>query len=116
MLQKIQRFGGAMMGPVMLMIFSSILIGLASIFTNGTIMGSLAADTGNWYKVWMLIYDAGYAVFAQLPLMFVVSLPLKLANKSTISMKNNKIDNSFVSFFVIAESFFREYLVQTGFV
>jgi len=82
MLQKVQRFGGAMMGPVMLMIFSSILIGLSSIFMNSAIMGSIADETSDWFKVWSLMYDAGYAIFAQLPLMFVVSFPLKLANKA----------------------------------
>lgn len=81
MVQKLQRFGGAMMGPVMLMMFSSILIGLSSIFTNPAIMGSLASETTNWFKVWTLMYSAGNAIFAQLPLMFVVSLPLKLADK-----------------------------------
>lgn len=82
MLQKFQRFGGAMMGPVMLMMFSSILIGLSSIFTNPAIMGSLAVETTMWFKIWTIMYSAGNAVFAQLPLMFVICLPLKLADKA----------------------------------
>ncbi|MGX8833871.1 hypothetical protein ACWG0P_06630 [Amedibacillus sp. YH-ame6] len=42
MVQKLQRFGGAMMAPVMLMPFAGIIIGLSSIFMNVNIMGSIA--------------------------------------------------------------------------
>lgn len=82
MTQKLQRFGSAMLGPVMFMVFSSILIGLSSIFMNTDIMGNLASDTTNWYKIWSLFSDAGYAIFNQLPILFVASIPLKLANKA----------------------------------
>ncbi|MBO1308357.1 PTS transporter subunit EIIC [Enterococcus sp. 669A] len=96
MTQKLQRFGGAMFGPVMFMIFSSILIGLSSIFMNASIMGSLAAETNGWFKVWSLVSDAGYAVFNQLPIMFVASIPLKLADKA----KGNASVEALLTYFV----------------
>ena len=83
MMEKLQRFGGAMMAPVMLMPFAGIIIGFATIFMNADIMGSLAADTTIWYKFWSMMYDGGYAIFNQLPLLFVISLPLGLAKKAS---------------------------------
>lgn len=82
MIEKLQRFGGAMMVPVMLMPFAGIIIGLSSIFTNPDIIGSIATDTTVWYKFWMMMYDGGYAIFNQLPLLFAISFPLGLANKA----------------------------------
>ena len=82
-MEKLQRFGGAMMPPVMLMPFAGIVIGLASIFTNADIMGPLASDTTLWYRIWSMLYDGGYAIFNQLPLLFAISLPLGLANKAS---------------------------------
>lgn len=82
MLEKLQRFGGAMMAPVMLMPFAGIIIGFSTIFMNPNIMGSIASDTTLWYKFWSIMYDGGYAIFNQLPLLFVISLPLGLAKKS----------------------------------
>lgn len=82
-MEKLQRFGGAMMPPVMLMPFSGIMIGLATIFMSQDIMGLLASDTTLWYKIWSMLYDGGYAIFNQLPLLFAISLPLGLTNKAS---------------------------------
>ena len=62
MMEKLQRFGGAMMPPVMLMPFAGIMIGLASVFMNVDIMGPIASDTTMWYKIWSMLYDGGYAI------------------------------------------------------
>lgn len=83
MMQKLQRFGGAMMAPVMLMPFAGIIVGLSTVFTNADIMGALAANQGVWYKFWTMMYDGGYALFNQLPLLFAVSLPLGLTKKAS---------------------------------
>lgn len=83
MMEKLQRFGGAMMAPVMLMPFAGIIIGFATVFMNADIMGAIAADTTAWYKFWSMMYDGGYAIFNQLPLLFVISLPLGLAKKAS---------------------------------
>ena len=83
MMQKLQRFGGAMMAPVMLMPFAGIIVGLSTVFTNADIMGALAANQGVWYKFWTMMYDGGYALFNQLPLLFAVSLPLGITKKAS---------------------------------
>lgn len=83
MIEKLQKFGGAMMAPVMLMPFAGIIIGFSTIFTNADIMGALATDTTIWYKFWSMMYDGGYAIFNQLPLLFAISLPLGLAKKAS---------------------------------
>lgn len=81
MIQKIQRFGGAMFTPVLLFAFAGIVIGVGTLFTTETIMGSLAATSSLWYKCWNVLLQGGWTVFNQLPLLFVVGLPVGLAKK-----------------------------------
>jgi len=81
MKQKIQRFGGAMFTPVLLFAFAGIMVGLATIFKNTQIMGSIAEPTTIWYKVWFMIEQGAWTVFNQLPLLFAISLPISLAKK-----------------------------------
>ncbi|MFQ6793158.1 alpha-glucoside-specific PTS transporter subunit IIBC [Thomasclavelia sp.] len=81
MLQKIQRFGGAMFTPVLLFAFAGIVIGIGTLFTTEAIMGSLASTDGLWYQFWNVILQGGWTVFNQLPLLFVVGLPIGLAKK-----------------------------------
>ncbi len=83
MMQKLQRFGGAMMAPVMLMPFAGMMVGLSTVFTNADIMGAIASDQTMWYRFWAMMYDGGYALFNQLPLLFAISLPLGLTNKAS---------------------------------
>lgn len=81
MLQKIQRFGGAMFTPVLLFAFAGTMIGIGTLFTTEAIMGGLANPNGLWYQVWNVILQGGWTVFNQLPLIFVVGLPIGLAKK-----------------------------------
>lgn len=81
MMQKIQKFGGAMFTPVLLFAFAGVVIGLGTLFTTEVIFGSLAAPDTLWYGVWNVILQGGWTVFNQLPLLFAVSLPIGLANK-----------------------------------
>lgn len=81
MMQKIQKFGGAMFTPVLLFAFAGIVIGIGTLFTTEVIMGSLAAPTSMWYKCWNVILQGGWTVFNQLPLLFVVGLPIGMAKK-----------------------------------
>lgn len=81
MMQKIQRFGGAMFTPVLLFAFAGITIGVGTLFTTEAIMGSLANPDGLWYQCWNVILQGGWTVFNQLPLIFVVGLPIGLAKK-----------------------------------
>lgn len=50
MMQKIQRFGGAMFTPVMLFAFAGVTIGLGTLFTTQAVMGPLASPDCAWYK------------------------------------------------------------------
>ncbi|MEG0453028.1 MAG: alpha-glucoside-specific PTS transporter subunit IIBC [Coprobacillus sp.] len=81
MMQKIQRFGGAMFTPVLLFAFAGITIGVGTLFTTEAIMGGLANPDGLWYQCWNVILQGGWTVFNQLPLIFVVGLPIGLAKK-----------------------------------
>lgn len=81
MLQKIQKFGGAMFTPVLLFAFAGIIIGLGTLFTTEVVFGELAAPDSTWFKVWNVILEGGWTVFRQLPLLFVVALPIGMAKK-----------------------------------
>lgn len=81
MMQKIQRFGGAMFTPVLLFAFAGIMIGIGTLFTTEAIMGGLANPDSLWYQCWNVILQGGWTVFNQLPLLFVVGLPIGLAKK-----------------------------------
>lgn len=82
MMAKFQRFGGAMFTPVVFFVFSGIIVGLTSVFTNPTIMGSLAADGTVWSSIWKVIDAGGWTVFNNMEVLFVIGLPLGLANKA----------------------------------
>jgi len=81
MMQKIQRFGGAMFTPVMLFAFAGVVVGLGTLFTTPAIMGPLAGEETVWYRVWNVVLSGGWTVFNQLPLLFAVALPVGLARK-----------------------------------
>lgn len=81
MMQKIQRFGGAMFTPVLLFAFSGIMVGFAILFKNPAIVGSIATEGNLWFNMWTLIEEGAWTVFRQLPLLFVVGLPISLAKK-----------------------------------
>lgn len=55
MMQKIQKFGGAMFTPVMLFAFAGVVIGFGTLFTTEVIFGPLAAPGTMWYGVWNVI-------------------------------------------------------------
>jgi len=81
-MQKVQRFGGAMFTPVLLFSFAGIMVSLAIVFKNQDIFGSLANPDGMWYKIWYIIEQGAWTVFNQLPLLFVIGLPIGLAKKN----------------------------------
>lgn len=82
-MQKIQRFGGAMFGPVLLFSFAGIILSLAILFQNEMIIGSLASEGTLWRNIWSIIESGGWTVFNQIELLFVVGLPIGLAKKAT---------------------------------
>lgn len=81
MMQKIQKFGGAMFTPVLLFSFAGIMVGIGTLCTTEAVLGSLAAPESMWYQVWNVVLQGAWCVFNQLPLLFVIGLPIGLAKK-----------------------------------
>jgi len=81
MMQKIQKFGGAMFTPVLLFSFAGIMVGIGTLCTTEAVLGSLAAPDSMWYQVWNVVLQGAWCVFNQLPLLFVIGLPIGLAKK-----------------------------------
>lgn len=80
-MQKVQRFGGAMYTPVLLFSFAGIMVGLSTLFMNESIFGAMATDGNMWYQFWFMIQEGAWMVFRQMPLLFVIGLPIGLAKK-----------------------------------
>lgn len=80
-MQKVQRFGGAMYTPVLLFSFAGIMVGLSTLFMNASIFGAMATEGHTWYQVWYMIQEGAWMVFRQMPLLFVIGLPIGLAKK-----------------------------------
>lgn len=82
MMQKIQRFGAAMFVPVLFFAFYGVTVGLSILFLNTDIVGSIANKGTSWYNIWYVIQQGAWTVFNQLPLLFVVGLPIALSKKA----------------------------------
>ncbi|MBO1304685.1 PTS transporter subunit EIIC [Enterococcus sp. 669A] len=83
MMEKIQRFGGAMYTPVLLFSFAGIAVALSVVFKNPLLVGSIATEGSAWYNVWSIIENGAWTVFNQLELLFIIGLPLGLAKKAS---------------------------------
>lgn len=81
MLQKNQRFGGAMFAPAMLFSISGLMVGVSALATSADIVGDLAVYGTPWYVFWTIIQRGSWTVFKRLPLLFAVALPIGLAQK-----------------------------------
>ncbi|MCO7124399.1 alpha-glucoside-specific PTS transporter subunit IIBC [Sporolactobacillus shoreicorticis] len=82
MMQKIQRFGGAMFTPVLLFTFAGIVLAISIMMTNPLIVGGIAEPGTFWTQIWTMIENGGWTVFNQMELLFVVGLPLGLAKQA----------------------------------
>lgn len=80
-MQKVQRFGGAMFTPVLLFSFAGIMVGLSTLFLNASIFGAMATEGHVWYQLWYMVQEGAWMVFRQMPLLFVIGLPIGLAKK-----------------------------------
>lgn len=80
-MEKVQRFGGAMFTPVLLFAFAGIMVGMSSVFKNEDIVGALANQNTMWFKIWSVIESGSWTIFKNMPLLFVVALPIGLAKK-----------------------------------
>ncbi|MDN6640905.1 MAG: alpha-glucoside-specific PTS transporter subunit IIBC [Tetragenococcus sp.] len=82
MMQKIQRFGGAMITPVLLFAFNGLILALSIAFQNESIVGGLAAEGTFWSDIWSVVESGGWTVFDHMELLFVIGLPIGLAKKA----------------------------------
>lgn len=82
MMEKLQRFGGAMFTPVLLFAFNGIVLALAIAMQNEMIVGEIAAEGTTWSGIWSVFESGGWTVFNHLELLFVIGLPIGLAKKA----------------------------------
>lgn len=82
MMEKVQRFGGAMFTPVLLFSFSGIMVALCIICKNPLLVGSIANEGTVWFNSWSIIEDGAWTVFNQMELLFVIGLAIGLAKKA----------------------------------
>lgn len=82
MMEKLQRFGGAMFVPVLLFAFNGIVLALAIAMQNEMIVGEIAAAGSLWQESWSIIENGGWVVFNHIELLFVIGLPIGLAKKA----------------------------------
>jgi len=81
-MQKIQRFGGAMITPVLLFAFNGIMIALATVFQDPDIVGSIATEGTFWNNIWGVVESGAWTVLDHMELLFVIGLPIGLAKKA----------------------------------
>lgn len=81
MMEKVQRFGGAMYSPVLLLTFAGIMVGISTVFQTTVVMGDIAAAGTNWQLFWATIKNGTNALMQQLPMLFMIGLPIGLAKK-----------------------------------
>src|SRR5699024_9442709 len=81
LMQKIQRFGGAMIIPVMLFAILGMIVGVTTFFQQEVLFGTLANPDSIFSKLMNVIQQGRWTVFNQIYLRFVIGLPISLANK-----------------------------------
>lgn len=82
MMEKIQRFGSAMLAPVLIFAFAGLAVGISIIAQNEQLMGSLAAEGSGWSQFWSVWEAGAWTVFNQMELLFVLGLPIALAKQA----------------------------------
>lgn len=81
-MQKLQRFGAAMFTPVIMFGVFGIIISVSILCKNEMIFGNIAVKGTCWYDIWYIIEQGAWTVFNQMPLLFVIALPIGLAKKN----------------------------------
>ena len=74
--EKFQRFGAAMIVPVLLFSFSGLIVGLTIIFKDRSFVGDLANPEGVFYRVVSIIEEGGWTIFRNMPLFFCFGIPI----------------------------------------
>ena len=80
MMEKLQRFGGAMFTPVLLFAFAGLILSLSILLQNPMLIGSIANEGTHWSNFWAIVEAGGWTVFNHIELLFVLGLPMGLAN------------------------------------
>ncbi|PRQ12245.1 PTS alpha-glucoside transporter subunit IIBC [Corynebacterium sp. 13CS0277] len=79
MMEKIQRFGSAMLAPVLIFAFAGLAVGVSIIALNPDLVGGIAEEGTWWYAFWSIWQSGAWTVFNQMELLFVLGLPIALA-------------------------------------
>ena len=80
-MQGMQRFGGAMYTPVILFAFFGLTVALSIICKNTMLLGAIADKGTIWYDFWFVVEQGAWTVFAQMPLLFAIAVPIGFAKK-----------------------------------
>ena len=80
-MQNMQRFGGAMYTPVILFAFFGLTVAVSILCKNTGLLGSLAAEGTLWYDFWYIVEQGAWTVFAQMPILFAIAVPIGFAKK-----------------------------------
>lgn len=82
MREKFQRFGAAMFTPVLFFSFFGILLGISIVCLSTDMVGTIASEGTFWWKIWTIINKVSWTPFNNLPLLFVIGVPIGLAKKA----------------------------------
>ncbi|MGL5043051.1 MAG: alpha-glucoside-specific PTS transporter subunit IIBC [Culicoidibacterales bacterium] len=74
--ESIQRFGGAMLVPVLMFVFFGSAVGITIVFT------SFLPPTSLIYKIAFVLQEGSWTAFRQMPVLFAIGLPISLARKA----------------------------------
>ena len=77
-MQKVQRFGGAMFTPVLMFGVFGIFVAVSILCTNPMILGPIAEKGTLWYSFWYIIQEGAWTVFYYLLLAFRLAWPRRI--------------------------------------
>ncbi|EOD01212.1 alpha-glucoside-specific PTS transporter subunit IIBC [Caldisalinibacter kiritimatiensis] len=82
MKDKIQRFGGAMFFPALLLPFAGMLLGLTVVLLNQSLF-PFAVEGAAYTKIVNIFLQTSLVIFKNLPTIFVLGIPITLAKKES---------------------------------
>lgn len=79
---EFQRFGGAMLAPVLFFMFSGIVVAVTSVLTNPMLVGEIANEGTAWNGFWNTVANGGWTVFNNMEILFAIGLAYGLSNEA----------------------------------
>lgn len=79
---EFQRFGGAMLTPVLFFMFSGIVVAVTSVLTNPMLVGEIANEGTAWNGFWNTVANGGWTVFNNMEILFAIGLAYGLSNEA----------------------------------